>query len=327
MAKIYPTYASANHLNPPAQGGLPDRRTLIAFLTFVVLSGGASVAIRFTYGELQPFYGSMVRFGIGALVFWVLAWIKKIPLPRGRALIGALLFGALSMGVAFALVSWGLVATPASTYQILMASVPLLTLFFAFAHRLEPLRMRGMVGSLLTVAGIVVVVGGAAGTGLSLPHIIAILLAAAAMTESNVIVKKFPPNHPIMTSAIAMTVGSLILGGLSLAFGEAWIIPQQMVTWIALLYLILILTLVAFFLYLYVLGKWTASGTSYGFVLIPLITVVLATWLAGEQITITYVIGSGLVLLGVYVGALMQPKKKVILQKGAESAIEAAPAD
>ena len=323
MTKVQMTTDDVNSIPSP---GLPDRRTLIAFLTFVVLSGGASVAIRFTYGELQPFYGSMVRFGIGALVFWVLAWIKKIPLPRGRALLGAVLFGALSMGVAFALVSWGLVATPASTYQILMASVPLLTMFFAFAHRLEPLRVRGILGSLLTVAGIIVVVGGAAGTGLSLPHIIAILLAAAAMAESNVIVKKFPPNHPIMTSAIAMTIGSLILGVLSLAVGEAWVIPQQMVTWIALLYLILILTLVAFFLYLYVLGRWTASGTSYGFVLVPLITVVIATGLAGEQITVSYVIGSALVLLGVYVGALMKTRKPRI-EKIPEPAIEAASAD
>ena len=324
MAKTQTT--TTDDVNSTTGTGLPDRRTLIAFLTFVVLSGGASVAIRFTYGELQPFYGSMVRFGIGALVFWVLAWIKKIPLPRGRALIGAVLFGVLGMGVGFALVSWGLVATPASTYQILMASVPLLTLFLAFAHRLEPLRVRGIVGSLLTVAGIVVVVGGAVGTGLSLPHIIAILLAAAAIAEANVVVKKFPPNHPIMTSAVAMTVGALILGALSLAVGEAWVIPQQMVTWIALLYLILFLTLLAFFLYLYVLGRWTASGTSYGFVLVPLITVVLASWLAGEQITVSYMIGSALVLLGVYVGALMKTKEPQ-MDKLSEPAVEAASAD
>ena len=82
----------------------------------------------------------------------------------------------------------------------------------------------------------------------------------------------------------------------------------------------------AFFLYLYVLGRWTASGTSYGFVLVPLITVVLASWLAGEQITVSYIIGSALVLLGVYVGALMRPKKK-IGEQVAESVIEAAPAD
>jgi drug/metabolite transporter (DMT)-like permease len=64
-------------------------------------------------------------------------------------------------------------------------------------------------------------------------------------------------------------------------------------------------------LYMYVLGKWTASGTSYGFVLIPLVTIVVAATLVGEQITLDFLLGAALVLAGVLVGALLPAKKKV----------------
>lgn len=291
---------------PQNATALPDRSTLVAFLIFVVVSGGASVAIRFTYVEIAPFWGAAMRFVLGALFFWGLALVKGIDLPRGRALIGAVLYGALAMGIAFTLIYWGLVQTPASLYQILMATVPLLTLFLATLHGLEPFRGRGLAGALLSVAGIAVTVGGSRGITLSLPHIAGILLAAASLAEAGIVVKKFPRSHPIMMNAVGMTVGAAILAAASLVSGESWTIPTQASTWLAFGYIVVFVTVIAFFLYLFVLGRWTASGTSYGFVLIPLITVVLATTLAGEQITPSFVAGSILVLLGVWFGALLR---------------------
>jgi drug/metabolite transporter (DMT)-like permease len=73
-----------------------------------------------------------------------------------------------------------------------------------------------------------------------------------------------------------------------------------------------------------VLRRWTASGTSYGFVVIPLVTVVVAASLAGEQITLSFVSGGILVLAGVVVGALLpskppQPPEKKVASPGEPS--------
>lgn len=289
---------------------LPDRRVLIAFLLFVLVGGGASVAIRISYAELAPFWAAASRFGLGALAFWVMVLYKKIPLPKGRALLGAVIFGALTVGLAFLLIAWGLVAIPASLYQILMALVPLLTLFLSSLQGVEGISRRGLFGSLLAVAGIAVTVGGASNTTISLPHIVAILIAAVFMAEGGVLIKKFPPNPPIMTNAIAMSVGALILGSASLVRGEAWSLPTQTNTWFAFVYLVIFVTITAFILYMFVLSKWTASNTSYGFVLVPLVTIVVASTLAGEQITVNFLLGAGLVLAGVLVGALLPNKQK-----------------
>ena len=287
---------------------LPDGKTLIAFGFFILFAGGASVAVRITYGEMAPFYSGAARFILAGLVFWVLLFIRKIPLPRGQALLGAALFGTLSVGLAFTFIAWGLVEIPASTYQVLMALVPLLTIFLAFFHRVERLRWQGLLGSLLAVGGIAVVVGGASGNGLSIPHILAIIAGAICLAEAGVIAKKFPRSHPIATNAIAMTIGAVILGSISLITGEPWVIPTQVDTWIAFGYLIVFVTIMVFLLYLYVLGRWTATGTSYGFVIIPLVTVVVASTLAGEQITLSFIAGGVLVLAGVLVGALLPSK-------------------
>ena len=287
---------------------LPDNKTLAAFGVFILLAGGGSVAVRITYGDLAPFYSGAARFVLAGLIFWVLLFIRKIPSPRGQALLGAALFGTLSVGLAFTFIAWGLVETPASTYQVLMALVPLLTIFLAFLHRVERIRWPSLLGSLLAVGGIAVVVGGASGEGLSLPHILAIIAGAACLAEAGVIVKKFPRSHPIAMNAIAMTIGAFILGTLSLITNEPWVIPTQVDTWIAFGYLLFFLTIINFLLYLYILGRWTATGTSYGFVITPLITIVIASSMAGEQITLSFIAGGVLVLVGVLVGALLPSK-------------------
>ena len=130
------------------------------------------------------------------------------------------------------------------------------------------------------------------------------------LAEAGVIAKKFPRSHPIAMNAIAMTVGVSILSMASLLSGERWVIPSQANTWIALTYLVFLVTVIGFLLYLYVLRRWTASGTSYAFVMSPLVTVVLAAQLAGEQITSSFILGAGLVLSGVVFGALLPSKAR-----------------
>jgi len=295
--------------NSTSNSPLPARMTLIAFAVFVIVSGGASVAIRFTYAELPPFWSGVLRFIFGSIFFWAVVLTRRLELPKGRALTGAVLFGVFSMGLPFLFIYWGLVKTPASLYQTIMALVPLITIFFAFFHGLESIRPKGLIGAALTVVGIVIAVGGAGNGSLSIPHILAIVGGAACFAEAGIIAKSFPRNNPYVTNAVAMPVGAVLLFLGSLFSGEYPVMPTQTQTWIALSYIVIFVTIIAFLLYLYVLSNWTASGTSYSFVLIPLVTVVLASWLAKEQITTQFLFGSVLVLLGVWIGALMPAKK------------------
>ncbi len=297
-------------VNSRTETGLPGRSVLAAFALFVILAGGSAVAIRFTYGELAPFWSASIRFGLAALIFWILVLVKKIPFPSGLALLGVVAFGALTIGLGFLLVAWGLVETPASLAQILMALVPLMTLLLSSVQGLEALTRRGVLGAVMAIAGIAVAVGGGSVRDISLVHAGAIIVATIVNSEGVILLKKFPPTPPIMTNAIGMTIGSLFLIVASLATGEAWVVPSQRDTLLAMGYLVFVVTIGVFMLYLFVLRNWTASGASYGFVLMPLVTIVVASTLAGEQITAGFLVGSVLVLAGVLVGALLPSKQK-----------------
>jgi drug/metabolite transporter (DMT)-like permease len=283
----------------------PDRLTLIAFGAFILLAGGSPIAIRGTYEQLTPYWSATLRFGTAALIFWLLMLVRGIALPRGRALLGALIFGALNVGAAFLFVYYGLTKVGASLASTVTATVPLLTLFFAAAHKIERLRRQGLLGGLLVLAGIAISVSSSLkpGSEASLVHILLILAGAACFAEAGIVIKLFPPCNAYATNAIAMSTGTLILATASLVLGESWVLPSLTSVWLFLLYLALG-SVVAFLLYMFIIGRWTATGASYAFVLNPLVTVVLATFLTDEAITATFLAGAAVVLLGVYVGAL-----------------------
>ncbi len=98
--------------------------------------------------------------------------------------------------------------------------------------------------------------------------------------------------------------GNAMLFALMPFFDESSKIPQAGSTWAAQAYLVTAGTVGVFALYLFVLGRWTASAVSYEFVLAPLIGIVLAAWLMDERVTGTFAAGALLVLIGVYFGAI-----------------------
>ncbi len=87
-----------------------------------------------------------------------------------------------------------------------------------------------------------------------------------------------------------------------------WALPQAPATWAAFAYLTVFGTLVLFYLQLFVLNRWTATTTSYALLLLPLVTVLVSSWLTGEVVTLQFVIGASIVLLGVWIGALSRSR-------------------
>jgi len=285
-------------------GAADDRGTWVAFALLVLFAGGNAVAVRLSNAGLPPFWGATLRFGAAALVFWVLVALRGLALPKGRALAGAVLYGILSVGLAYAFLYWGLLRAPASLAGAMLAFVPLLTLFFAWAHGLEELRWQGLAGALVATVGVLIgVVGGFQGA-LHVPSVLALLAGVACIAESSIVFKLFPKSDPLVTNALSLSVGTPFLALLSRLAGEAWALPSTPRAWGAVGYLVLIGSVVVFYLYLRILSRWTATAASYAFLLMPVATVLIAAWLLGEAITLPFLIGAALVLAGVWLGAI-----------------------
>ncbi|MGI8708464.1 MAG: DMT family transporter [Actinomycetota bacterium] len=286
--------------------GGTDRLTLGAFVALVVAAGGNVVGVKYVLREpnLGPLWAAAARFFFATLIFAVIARVLRSPFPRGRALLGAVLYGALSFGGFFGFVYWGLVDAPAGLAGIFLATVPLLTLLFAIAHGLERFRWDALIGALLVIPGTAVIFRDGLSADVSAPSLLAIIAGAACAAEGAIIVKTYPRVHPAAMNAIGMGVGTTILLLLMPMFNESFVQFRTGTTWAAQIYLVIIGSIGVFALYLFILDRWTASAASYEYVLIPLVAIMLSAWLLDETVTGAFVIGSALILMGVYVGAL-----------------------
>ena len=280
-----------------------DRVTLAAFLVAVVMLGGNWVGVRFSNRELPPFFGAALRFAIASAILFAVVGIRGIGVPRGRALLGAALYGIGQYFATFALLYWALVAVPAGMTSVIFATLPLWTLFLASAAGYERLSGRSIVGAFVAIAGLGIVFSDQLTANVPIERAIAVLGAAVFGGITGVVVRAFPRTHPIATNAVGALVGVPLLLVVSLVAGERWALPQLTTTWLALGYLVLT-TCVAFAILVWVILRWSPTAASYGSVLGPIVTVVLATLIAGEVFGPGFFIGGVIVLLGTYLGAI-----------------------
>ncbi len=286
--------------------GRAERIALVTFLGYSVLAGGNAVGVRFSNQELDPFWGATLRFGLAALLMLTVMVVSGHRFPGGRALLGAALYGLLAYGGAFAFFFYALVELESGFGQILLSIVPLVTLLLAVTQRLERLRRSSVVGALLAVTGVVVMSGLTLEGPLPIFSILAAFGSAVCFAQAAITVKRFPPVHPIVINAVGMTVGAIFLAFLTLAAGNEVKLPQQATTWWAVVYMAVIGSGVVFTLYVVVLRYWDASRANYGFVIVPIVTVLISAWLLDEQLTFGLLGGGALVLAAVYLGALRQ---------------------
>lgn len=280
-----------------------DRITLLAFLVATLILGLNWVGVRFSNRELPPLWGAALRFFAASAILFAVVALRGIALPRGQALTGALVYGALVFGANFGLLYWALVTVPAGMTSVLFATLPLMTLFASAVAGFERITAQSIVGALIAIGGLALIFSGQLTADITPAAVIAVLLAALIAGIATVVVKSFPRTHPIATNAVGIGTGAVLLLLGSFVTGEPKALPVQVPTWTALLYLIASST-VGFSLMTLVVLRWTPSASAYGTVISPVIAIVTATLLAGEVFGPLFFVGAAVVGVGVYVGAL-----------------------
>jgi drug/metabolite transporter (DMT)-like permease len=284
-----------------------ERVAIVSFWASAILAGGNAVCIRFTNRELPPLWGAGLRFALAAALLFAVMAAMRLSLPRGRALLGSLLYGTLQFGGAFALAYYGLLRVSAGLGQIILAVVPLATLLLAVVQGQEELRRSAVGGGILALAGVAVMYGTPESGSVPMLSLLALLGAALCFGQAAIVVRRFPNVHPVTMNAVGMAAGAAVLMGAALVGGVSLRLPELPATWAALSYLVVIGSVVVFVLILVVLRYWTASRASYAFVISPPVTLMLGAWLLDEAVGWGLAFGGLLVLAGVYFGALRQP--------------------
>jgi drug/metabolite transporter (DMT)-like permease len=281
----------------------PTNAVLAAFVLVVLIGGSNFVAVRFSNRELPPFWGAGLRFAIaGGLLVAVARW-RRIRLPLGDTLPGVALFGVLNFGLAYALAYWGLLAAPSAMAATFIALVPLMTFLITTAIGMERFRWSGVIGGAVAVAGVAVVFADQLRATVPPASLVALFLTAVAVAVSTVLLKRLPRIDPIGTNAVAMLFGAALLLVLAAIAGEHPVLPSHAEVWIAFLYLVTVGAIGLFLGLVFIIQRWTASASAYVTVLFPVVTVAVGAVLAGELVSMQFVAGAALVMLGTYIGA------------------------
>lgn len=281
-----------------------DRVALASLLAGGVLAGGNAVGVRFTVLELDALWGAGLRFAAAAAVLTGLTAVLRLGLPGGRLFGGALLYGLLNFGGAFAFVYYMLVHIQAGLASTLIALFPLATLLLAVTQRQERLRGAAVAGGVLALGGVAVVSGASLAESVPPLALGAGLASVLCMGQAAIVARRLRHLHPVVLNAVGMAVGAAALLAGAVVAGDRMVLPQQPATWLALGYLVLGGSVGLFMLYLLVLRYWEASRAAYLTLLMPPVAVLLSAWLDSEPVTPWLVAGGALILAGVYVGAV-----------------------
>ena len=289
----------------------PPTAVLAVFVAVVLIGGTNFVAVRFSNRELPPFWGAGLRFAIaGALLVGFAAW-RRIPLPLGPALPGVALLGVLNFGVAYAHAYWGLLEAPSAMAATFVALVPLMTFFMATALGMERFRWSGVLGGAIAVAGVALVFVDQLRATVPPAALAALFLQAVAVAASTVLLKRLPRADPIGTNAVAMLCGAALLFVIAFVARETPALPSRPEVWAAFLYLVTLGGIGLFIGIVFIVLRWTASASAYVTVLFPVVTVAVGAILAGELVSLQFVAGASLVMIGTYVGAFFGAAARV----------------
>lgn len=293
----------SSRMNDRPQDSSPDAIAITAFGIAVLIGGVNYVAVRFSNRELDPFWGAGGRFVVTAILFLLLVAVMRLRMPRGRQALGAIAYGVFGIAGFYGFIYWGLQEVTAGVASVIAALAPLLTMLLSIAQRLETYRSSTLVGALVGAAGTAVMFLQPSEVAADPLRLLAVLAATTCVAQSVVIAKRNPDTHPMVMNGVGMLAGGALLLLVSLAANETWRLPDESSTRLAIVYLILG-SVVLFRMIFVVVRRWTASATSFMFVLFPIVAIAAGALIADEPVTVSTVIGGLLVITAVYVGAL-----------------------
>jgi drug/metabolite transporter (DMT)-like permease len=164
----------------------------------------------------------------------------------------------------------------------------------------EKLRIGQMIGLLTGLIGVILVLGPSIDAKIPTPAIVAILVALMGSTTATLLQKKMGSDIPLISgTAYQYLFSGCILGGIAIATQETSITWNLRFT-ASFVWLVLVLSVGAILLLLWLLNTGSAASVSSLFYLVPPATAIEAFFLFGEKVDTQGFLGIGITALGVW---------------------------
>lgn len=251
------------------------------------------VALRVLFGFL---------FGVLAIYIQRVQWLRNL-----AAWFPLLLLGVTNIVVPFILISWSEQAIDSTVAALLFATVPLFTIFSA--HSFLPddkITLPKVLGLLLGFGGVIVLMSKdlASASTNSLLGQVAVLLASAFCAGSSVYARKTTKDMPnSLRSTGPLLSATVILWLATFLFERPIEMPQSGTTWLALTWLGVLGSGLAFIMWYYLIHEIGPTRTTMAIYIFPLRSVILGITVLHEQITWQLLAGTALILAGLAIAS------------------------
>lgn len=283
------------------------------FILLGAIWGSSFMWIKIAVQEVGPITLVAFRAFFGLLFGIVVILIQRVPLPRSlKEWFPLLLLGIINVAIPFFLISWGEQSIDSAVAAILDATVPLFTILLA--HYLlhdDKMTLPKVFGLLIGFAGVVILMSkDIGGSSNSLLGQFAVILASAFYAGSAVYVRKTTEDTPgILRSAGSLLSATAVMWLAAFLFERPVEIPQLGITWVALLFLGILGSGLAFVLAYYLIHEIGPTRTSMVTYLFPLGGVILGVVFLNEQLSWQLIAGAALIISSLAV-ANWQPQKQ-----------------
>jgi drug/metabolite transporter (DMT)-like permease len=303
-----------------------NRRLWLALATVYLAWGSTYPAIRVMVETVPPLLGAGVRFLTAATVLLAavvtLGGRKRLRV-NGREVLAAAAVGTLILAGGIGLLTVAEQEVPSGVAALIIASVPLwVVLLRLLAHERVPRTMlAGVVGGFAGVAILVLSGDRAGGSPLGW---LAVLLAAALLTAIGVFAsdRLTLPEDTLLSTAVEMGCAGALLVLVGFAVGEsAQLEPSALSrrSLIALVYLVLIGSVVAYSAFVWLLQNAGPSTVATYAYVNPAVALILGWAILSEEITPTIVIGALMILASVALAVRREESRTTTENAGASS--------
>ena len=277
-----------------------------AFAIVCVVWGTTYLGIRVALETIPPFLLTGIRFVVAGAIMIGIAKLRGEALPRDRRTLAHLaLIGFLMVGVGNLTVVWAEQWVPSGLAALLVATAPFwMAIIEMFRTTGERMDARGVVGMLIGFSGVAMLVTPRGSGGV---WSIGFLLGALAIQVGGICWQlgsahgKYNLRHvPLLASAaLQMLFGGVMVSVISVAIGEPARFTLNSRTLVALVYLTLFGSVLAYSAYVFALAHLRTTTTALYAYVNPVVAVFLGWLILDEPLTWLSVVAMVVILGGV----------------------------
>lgn len=286
----------------------------IALLIFVILTWGYSwVLMKVGLKYMEPFTFATWRCAIGGLAIIPFLYVKGIAFPKREKLLDYVFVGLFQTTIMFGFMLYGMKFVTAGKTAVLLYTMPVWTMLLVHYYLKEKLNRSQWGGIASGCFGILCILGWDTLVDQNLLILfgeLLIIIGAISWALSNISVKRrMATENTYMLSGIQLIIGSAGLALLAISTEGIFNVEWTAESIYAILFTAIVASTIDFTIWFYLLKNMDINTATFSSMLVPVCGLLFDWMILGTKLDIGIVIGSMLILFGIYQVSRTQTKK------------------